>query len=100
MELIGPPGPETAVRRSPLGNRRLVGGQGASGVLVQVAEPAGLDPAAFQAGIELFTQDSDGEPRCGELAVTNHPVNGVDMEVEVPGRRLRIHPLAAVRHSS
>jgi len=65
-----------------------------------VGQLAGLDPAAFQAGIEVLTADADREAQGGEPAVSDHLVDRVDVKVEVPGGRLRIHPIAFAVHRS
>lgn len=93
-------GSETAVERASLGDRWFRCPLALAHVGVQVGQLAGLDPAALQAGVEVLPPYPDREPQGGKPAVTDHLVDRVDVEVEVPGRRIRIHPLVAVRHRS
>jgi hypothetical protein len=65
--------------------RRVAGELGATGVGAQVRQLAGLDPAVFDAGVEVLATGADREPEGWEPAVADHLVSGVDVEVEVPG---------------
>ena len=64
-----------------------------------MGELAGLDPAAFEAGLKVLSPDPHRESQSGELPVTDHPINGVGVELEVAGSRLCIEPLV-FRHGT
>lgn len=50
-------------------------------VLIQVSQLPGLDAAAFEAVIKVFSSDADREPHGGEPAIADHPVDSVRMQV-------------------